>query len=152
MPYRHNALHPVPPSLNPTLPRTSKSNNRKTARSLTRQVQRPTLSSALGCALATALGCALATAFGDVCGRYPWGSALTTSLEGCVNGILGVCVDAILGVRALTTSLGQYIPALVVESQAAWRAAIGLCVTGFRGLRDLGTYTALHVLSLRPCT
>ena len=70
----------------------------------------------------------------------------------CVGAILGVCVDAILGVRALTTSLGQYIPALVVESQAVWRAAIGLCVAGFMGLRDLGTYTALPGLFLRPST
>ena len=76
--------------------------------------------------------------------RQPWGV--------CVNGILGCALALSLGVRALTTSLGQYIPALVVESHAAWLAAIGLCVAGFRGLRDLGTYTALHVLSLRPCT
>ena len=63
-----------------------------------------------------------------------------------------MCVGAILGVRAVTTSLGQQVPALVVESQDDWRAAIGLCVAGFSGLQDLGTYTALPGLFLRPST
>ena len=62
-----------------------------------------------------------------------------------------MCVGAILGGGALMAS-GQQVPALVVESQDDWRAAIGLCVAGFSGLRDLGTYTALPGLFLRPST